>query len=94
MPRIALLYSQHNRVLQCLSSPETLPLLSYLKEWLVEVELKLKKSSDINEVKFCQGQLDVLERIMNLKEELRSYGDKLIRGEVKKVEIPNGLVKV
>lgn len=66
----------------------------YLEEWLVEEEGKLRKENDILVIKAAQGRVEVLKRILELKEELRSYGDKLIRGEVKKVEIPNGMVKV
>src|SRR5437879_5972510 len=98
MPRIALLYSHHNRVLLCLSSPETQPLLSYLQEWLEEVESDLRFSSDINEIKKAQGKDEVLRRILGLEKELKEYGNKLMRGEVKKVELPkgvtNGLAKV
>ena len=94
MPRITLLYSQHNRVLQSLSSPETLPLLTYLKEWLQEVESKLRVSSDIHEIKKLQGNDEVLRRILELDKELREYSVKLLRGDVKKVEVPSGMAKV
>lgn len=60
----------------------------------MEEEGKLRKENDILVIKAAQGRVEVLKRILELKEELRSYGDKLIRGEVKKVEIPNGMVKV
>ena len=66
--------------------------MSYLQEWSKEVEAGLRKSSDILEVKKLQGQDEVLRRLLELKEELRSYGDKLLKGEVRKVENPDAKV--
>jgi hypothetical protein len=74
------------------------PLLTYLREWSQEVERELRSSDDINAIKRAQGKDEVLRRILELEKELREYGNKLMRGEVKRVEIPkevpNGLVKV
>ena len=39
-----------------------------------------------------QGRLDVLEKVLNLSEELREYGVRLMKGEAKKVEVPNAKV--
>jgi hypothetical protein len=59
------------------------------------VEKELRTSSDINEIKKSQGKDEVLRRILELEKDLREYGTKLLRGDVKKVEIPtNGLAKV
>lgn len=70
-------------------------MLQYLQGWLVEEEGKLRKSSDFNEMKEAQGKVAVLHRILELKEELRSYGVKLMKGEAKKVEVPqSGMAKV
>lgn len=63
-------------------------MLLYLQGWLEEEQAVLRKSSDLNLIKEAQGKLVVLERILELKEELRSYGAKLIKGEAKKVEVP------
>jgi hypothetical protein len=59
------------------------------------VEAELRKGNDILEIKKSQGKDEVLRRILELEKELREYGTKLLRGDVKKVEIPtNGLAKV
>jgi hypothetical protein len=59
------------------------------------VEGELRKGNDILEIKKSQGKDEVLRRILELEKELREYGTKLLRGDVKKVEIPtNGLAKV
>lgn len=68
--------------------------MTFLKEWLQEVEEDLRKSSDIHEIKKAQGKDEVLRRLVELQSELRSYGDKLLRGEVKKVEVPQSAKQV
>ncbi len=65
-------------------------MLDYLQEWLGEERLKLRRETNHDQLMRTQGRLDVLEKLLNLSEELREYGVRLMKGEAKKVEVPHG----
>lgn len=48
--------------------------------------MRLRKSKDQVELHRAQGELDVLERILGLKEELTSYGKRKLEAEVRENE--------
>ena len=76
MPEIKLLYQAHNSLLEIVCSPRYLPLSNFLTQWQQEQEAVLGKSSDTAELYRAQGRLEVLRRLIGLKQELREYGDK------------------
>lgn len=83
------LLRNYSKVLQWLNQPEAEEYYSFLVEWRQAAADRLRKSVELSELCRAQGQLVVLERLLDLKHELRDYANKIARGEVtpKKEEV-------
>lgn len=82
----ALLLSHRYKILHLLESEEGQVLLQWLKGWQVSASLRVRKGRDLVSIHQAQGELDVLERIIGLDEELKSYNKRKLEAEVKENE--------
>lgn len=78
----ALLLSHRYKILHLLESEEGQALLEWLRGWQVSASLRVRKGRDLVSIHQAQGELDVLERMLGLEEELKSYNKRKLEADV------------
>lgn len=86
MSRIDEILVRPSVTLAWLSSVEGKIFLDWTLGWLIDMQGNIEKVTDYAEIFRLQGKIEVLKRIVFLKDEIQKYQRDLIKGEVRQVK--------